>query len=33
MLPSFLTADPLPRWAAQLAVLLGATLLVVVIAL
>jgi hypothetical protein len=33
MLPSFLTADPIPRWATQLAVLVGATLLLLVIAL
>jgi hypothetical protein len=30
---SFLTADPLPRWATRLAVLVGSTLLLLVIAL
>jgi hypothetical protein len=33
MLPSFLTADPIPRWATQVAVLVGGTLLLLVIAL
>jgi hypothetical protein len=33
MLPSFLTADPLPQWATRLAILVGATLLLLVIAL
>lgn len=33
MLPSFLTTDPLPRWATQLTICVGATLLLLVIAL
>jgi hypothetical protein len=33
MLPSFLTSDPLPRWATRLALLVAGTLLLLVIAL
>lgn len=33
MLPSFLTADPLPSWATRLIVAVGSTLLLLVIAL
>jgi hypothetical protein len=32
MLPSFITADPMPSWATRLAILVGGTLLLLVIA-